>query len=490
MSQLKQSIIILTASCALTACMVGPDFHSPLPPATKTYTKTPLPKKTISVANAGKSGKAQQFTMGQKIPADWWVLYHSIPLNNLITTGLNNSPNLAAAKAALRQAQETYNAQYGNLMFPAINAQFSPQRQSFSGSTIDGSVPSSVFSLYNASVNVTYTLDVFGGSRRQIEAALALVDNEYYQLYGAYITLTSNIVTTAIAVASLQSQIASTEQLIHDNLNQLTILKKQFDLGGISQTDVLSQQTLLEQTRALLPPLEKSLAQSQHALAILVGSLPSQSHLPNINLDKLTLPTRLPVSLPSSLVRQRPDIQASEALVHQASAQVGVATANLYPQITLSGDYGWSATSPNLLFHPASNVWDFGGQLLQPVFHGGALRAQKRAAIAAFEQSYQQYRQTVLSAFKDVADVLRALETDARELNAQKRAEIASRATLQLTREQFKLGAVTFINVLNAEQQYQQTVVKRIQAQAARYSDTAALFQALGGGWWNGAVIQ
>lgn len=490
MSQLKQSIIILSISCSLTACMVGPNFHSPTPPTTKKYTKTPQPKKTTSTANAGKAGSTQQFNIGQTIPADWWTLYHSVPLNHLIKTGINNSPNLAAAKAALTQAKETYNAQYGNLMLPAVNATFNPQRQSFSGSTINNSVPSSVFSLYNASVNVTYTLDVFGGSRRQLEAALAQVDYGYYQLNGAYLTLTANIVTTAITVASLEAQIATTQQLISDNANQLTILKKQFNLGGISQTDVLSQQTLLEQTRALLPPLQKSLAQSQHALAILVGSLPSESRLPNINLNQLTLPSQLPVSLPSSLVRQRPDIQASEALLHQASAQVGVATANLYPQITLNGDYGWSATSPSLLFHPISNVWDYGGQLLQPLFRGGALRAQKRAAIAAYELSYQQYRQTVLQAFKEVADVLRALDADAKELKAQKRAEIASHATLQLTREQFKLGAVTFINVLNAEQQYQQTVINRIQAQTARYTDTAALFQALGGGWWNGAVIQ
>lgn len=487
-ARFKQSIILLLSS-TLTACMVGPDFHSPQAPATNTYTKTPLPKKTTGVASAGNAGKKQEFLMGQTIPADWWTLYHSIPLNNLITEGLKNSPNLAAAKATLQQAKENYNAQIGTLLFPAVTAQFSPQRQSFSGSTINGSVPSSVFSLYNATVNVTYTLDLFGNARRQVEAASAQVDYQYYQLNGAYLSLTSNIVTTAIAVASLESQITATQQLIKENADQLEILKKQFNLGGVSQTDVLSQQTLLEQTRALLPPLEKSLAQTQHTLAILVGALPSQSQLPNINLDKLILPSQLPVSLPSALVRQRPDIQASEALLHQASAQVGVATSNLYPQITLSGDYGWSATAPSTLFHPVSNVWDFGGQLMQPIFRGGALRAQRRAAIAAYEQSYEQYRQTVLQAFKNVADALRALETDARELKAQKRAEIASRDTLVMTREQFKLGAVTFINVLNAEQQYQQTVIKRIQAQTARYSDTAALFQALGGGWWNGAVI-
>ncbi len=489
MSLLKQLIVLVT-SCALVSCAVGPDFHSPSPPAAHSYTKKQLPKKTTSITNAGKSGKAQQFNIGQTIPADWWTLYHSVPLNQLITIGLANSPNLAAAKATLVQAKENYNTQVGNLLFPAFNLTLNPQRQSFGGSTINNAVPSSVFSLYNTTVNMTYTLDAFGGSRRQIEAALAQVDDEYYQLQGAYLTLTSNIVTTAIAVASLQAQITAMKELIQDNARQLVILKKQFELGGVAQSDVLSQQTLLEQTRALLPPLEINLAQSQHTLAILIGSSPSESQLPDIHLNALTLPGQLPVSLPSALVRQRPDIQASEALLHQASAQVGVATANLYPQITLNADYGYSATSPNQMFRASSNVWDYGAQLLQPIFHGGALRAQKRAAIAAYDIAFAQYRQTVLQAFKNVADVLRALDEDARELKAQKRAEIASRATLQLTREQFKLGAVTFINVLNAEQQYQQTVIKRIQAQTARYADTAALFQALGGGWWNQVIVR
>jgi len=488
--QLKQSIIVLLLSYLLTGCMVGPDFHSPSPPITQTYTKTPLPNKTASITTAGKAGYAQQFVTGQAIPAEWWALYHSLPLNNLITTGLANSPNLAAAKATLRQAQENLNAQIGTLLFPSISAQLNPQRQSYAGASIGGGVPSSVFNLYNASVNVAYTLDMFGNARRQVEAARAQVDYEYYELNAAYLTLTANIVTTAIAVASLQAQIATTHQLIQADTNQLAIINKQFNLGGASQENVLAQQTLLEQTRALLPPLEKNLAQSQHALAVLVGSFPSQSQLPDINLDNLTLPAMLPVSLPSALVRQRPDIQATEALLHQASAQVGVATANLYPQITLNGSYGWASNVPSTLFHPLSNTWSIGGQLLQPIFNGGALRAERRAAIAAYEQAYEQYRQTVLQAFQNVADSLRALETDARELKAQKRAEIASRATLQLTRKQFRLGAVNYINVLNAEQQYQQTVIKRIQAQTARYSDTAALFQALGGGWWNGAVTR
>jgi NodT family efflux transporter outer membrane factor (OMF) lipoprotein len=488
--QIKYSLITLIASLTVGGCAVGPDFQPPSPPTAKTYAPLSFPEKTASIATAGNAGKAQHFLPGQAIPAAWWALYHSVQLNNLIRAGLANSPNLAAAKAALRQAQENFNAQIGTLLFPSISAQFTPQRQSFASSSIGGSVPSSVFNLYNASINVTYALDIFGNVRRQIEAGRARVDYEYYELNAAYLSLTANIVTTAITVASLQAQITATQQLIQADVEQLSILKKQFNLGGASKENVLSQQTLLEQTRALLPPLEKTLAQSQHALAVLVGSTPNQSQLPNINLDKLILPTQLPLSLPSSLVRQRPDIQAAEALLHQASAQVGVATANLYPQITLNGNYGWTSNTLNTLFHPISNVWAIGGQLLQPIFNGDALRAQRRAAIAAYEQAYEQYEQTILQAFQNVADSLQALEIDARELKAQKSAEAASRATLLLTKKQFHLGATSYINVLNAEQQYQQILIKRIQAQTARYSDTAALFQALGGGWWNGAVIE
>jgi len=466
--------------------MVGPDFHSPVLPVTQTYTKTALPKKITGLSTAGNAGKTQYFIDNQDIPAEWWALYHSAALNQLITTGLANSPNFAAAKATLLQAKENLNAQTGTLLFPSINALANGQRQKFSGATIGNDVPSSIFNLYNVGINVSYTFDIFGGSRRQLEASLAQVDFRYYQLQAAYLTLTANIVTTAITVASLEAQIKAMHQLIQAEKNQLAINTQQFKLGGVSEANVFSQQTQLEQTIALLPPLEQNLSQAQNALAVLVGSLPSESQLPTINLDQLNLPTRLPVSLPSQLVRQRPDIQAAEALLHQANAQLGVATSNLFPQITLNTtNYGWSSSAPNTLFNPATLTWSIGGQILQPIFQGGALRAQKRAAMAAYEQVWAQYRQTVLQAFKNVADSLRALESDAKELKAQKRAETAAYATLRLTKAQYRLGGVDYLSVLTAEQQYQQSLVNRIQAQASRYADTAALFQALGGGWWH-----
>lgn len=482
-------IIIVCFSAALSGCMVGPNFHSPATTKTKAYTESPQPTKTISISGAGKAGISQHFLSGKDISAQWWTLFHSQELNELICKGIRHSPNLIAAKAALHEAQENLTAQIGSTLLPAVTAQIGGQRQRFSDASIGASKVSSIFNLYNASINVSYTLDVFGGLRRQIEGFQAQVDYENYLLEAAYLTLTSNIVTTAITVASLQAQIHTTQELIHSQQAQLDILKKQYNLGGVSDADVLSQQAQLAQTQATLPPLKQSLAQNYHALAVLVGELPSEGPLPKFNLNKLTLPSELPISVPSELARQRPDIQASEALLHVASANVGVAVANMYPQISITGAIGYEGTVLSHLFKPHNSVWNYGGSILEPIFNGGALLAKKRAAVDAYDQACAQYRQTVLQGFQNVADALRALEHDAQTLKAQKQSEIAAKNSLDITIKQFRLGGVSYLSLLNAERQYQTATISRIQAQAARYSDTAALFQALGGGWWNRAEM-
>lgn len=484
-----QLTLTLIAPFFLMSCMVGPNFHRPCAPAIGSYTETPLPPKTASTPKTGYAGQAQQFVCGLDIPGNWWYLFRSPEINCLVQTGLQNSPTLVAAKAALCQAQETLNAQIGNSLYPAISTTVGGQREKFAGATFGDSVPSSIFNLYNTSVAVTYTLDMFGGARRQIEALAAQVNYQQYQLLAAYLTLTSNIVTTSITIAALEQQITVTHELITLQEDQLNVLKKQFQLGAVASSNVLTQLTLVDQTKATLPPLEKSLSTSLHALSVLVGQYPCQP-LPKINLDALILPTQIPVSLSACLVRQRPDVMASEALLHAASAQIGVATANLFPQITLSGNYGWASSVPALLFHPITNIWTFGGQLVQPIFNGGALLAQKRGAVDAYNQAGAQYQQAVLQAFQNVADALRALETDARAFRELSGAELAARNNLTVTQTQYRLGGVSYINLLTAQQQYQQTLIKRIQAQAARYSDTAALFQALGGGWWGTTCVQ
>ena len=476
-------LILIILPVFLNSCMVGPNFHSPRSPRVKQYTEIPLPAKTAKTRGSG--GKAQKFLTGKDIPLMWWELFHSPAINKLICAGLDNNPNLAAATASLRQAQENLRVEIGNSMWPAFDASGYAQRQRYSELQIGLPTQfSPTFNLFYASVNVAYTLDIFGGARRQIESLRAQVDYQQFEVIAAYLTLTSNIVTTSINVASYQAQIEATYELIKAQQGLLDILTKQYHLGGVSNANVLTQQTLLEQTKATLPPLQKNLAQARHALSALVGAFP-EGPLPTINLDNLKLPENIPLSLPSRLVRQRPDIRASEALLHYACAQIGVATANLFPKLTINGSYGWINTALAGLFESRNVVWSIMGQVAQPLFHGGALLAQRRAAIAAFQQAEAQYRQTVIQAFQNVADVLRALETDARTLKAQTLAEDSARRSLKLTQDQYRMGGVSYINLLNAQQQYQQTRINRIQAQAVRYSDTAALFQALGGGWWH-----
>ena len=485
---IAKNTFVLAGCGFLTACpMVGPDFQKPAPPATNTYVQLPLPNQTASTTGLGSAGNAQHFNPGQDIPAQWWSLYRSPQLNKLICQAFANNPSVAAAKATLKQAQESLMAQVGSSLYPSIATTLSGQREQISGAQ-SGQSGSSLFNLYNATVSVSYTFDVFGGLHRQIEALAAQVDYQRFELEAAYLSLSSNIVTTVISIASLEAQIQATQGLIGEEEAQLLIINKQLTLGGVSQTNVLAQQTQVAQTRALLPPLEQSLAMARHSLAVLVGQLPSEMKTPSFNLNGFVLPTQLPLSVPSNLVQQRPDIQASEALLKAASAQVGVATANLFPQITLTGvSAGWTGLQLSNLFSKNNQVWGIGGQLLQPIFEGGSLQATRRADIQAYEAAAAQYRLTVLQAFQNVADSLRALENDAKNLQAQRSAEQAAFNTLTITQKQLGLGGVSYLNLLTAEQQYQQAKINRIQAEAARFADTAALFQALGGGWWNRA---
>ena len=394
-----------------------------------------------------------------------------------------DSPNLAAAEATLREARENLAAQRGALLFPQATLDAGATREKISGAQIG--VPNagtSIFNLYNTSVNVSYMLDLFGGNRRELEALQSLVDYQSFQLEGAYLALTSNIVTTAVNEATSRAEIAATHDVIAAEEKQLELVERQYQLGGVSRLGVLLLRTQLNQTRATLPPLERNLAQARHQLAVLCGRLPSEAALPEFDLEHLTLPQELPLSLPSLLARQRPDIRASEALLHQASAQVGVATANLYPKVNLSGSIGFEVVQWSAF--PGPSLWNLGAALTQPLFNGGQLEANRRAAVAAYDQAQAQYRQTVLVAFQNVADALRALETDARALSAQSDAEQSARENLVLTERQYQLGGSSSLALLIAQQQYQLARLALAAVQGTRYADTAALFQALGGGWW------
>jgi NodT family efflux transporter outer membrane factor (OMF) lipoprotein len=438
-----------------------------------------MPAQTVGTP--GTAGAAQRFANGEDIPAQWWRLFRSAPLDELIRTALTNSPTLVSAEAVLRQAQENYNAEYGSRALPAVNGQFNVTRER---SVQFGPVPS-IFTLYNANVAVSYTVDAFGAVRRDLESFGAVIDYQRFQLEAAYLALTANLVTTVIQEASLRAQINALKEVITAQEKSLELTRKQAALGAIARLPVLTLGAQVAQTRAQLPPLEKALALTRHQMAVYAGWLPSQARLPEFELESLQLPQDLPVTLPSALVRQRPDIRASEALLHQASAQIGVATANLYPQITLSGSAGPAATRFADLFSSQGFLWSIGAGLVQPIFNGGALQARKRGAEAAYEAAAAQYQSTVLGAFQNVANALRALETDADTLRAQAETVDLSRQSLDLVTRQFQIGATSYLNLLDAQRTYQQSRVALAQAQAARYADTAALFQALGGGWWN-----
>jgi NodT family efflux transporter outer membrane factor (OMF) lipoprotein len=480
---------VLLVGAFLSACAVGPDFHRPAPPATATFTAPDFPAQTP--ASPGKDGVSQRFVKGRDIPGQWWKLFQSEQLDRLINLAFANSPTVAAAQAALREAQENRRVQLSAL-FPKVDAGFTAQRDKISGAAFgqpNGNFKP--FTLYNASVNVSYSIDLFGGVRRGLEALQAQVDYQRFQNEGTYLTLSSNIVTTAVQEASLRAQIRATEQIVQLQQQQLALYQVRYNWGAASEVEVAAQRSQLAQFLATLPPLEKQLAQTRHLLAVLVGKFPSEATtLPEFELEWLHLPEELPLSLPSVLVRQRPDILAAEGLLHVASAEVGIATSNLYPQINLTGSYGSEAVSLGSLFGPGTTVWNIAGGLTQPIFHGGELTAKRRAAIAAYDQAAANYRETVLQAFQDVADVLQALDRDAATLKAQSEAVLSAQRTLQLTQEQLKFGAISYLSMLDAERQYQQALLSAIQAQAVRYADTAALFHALGGGWWNREAAQ
>ena len=482
-STLAATAVVLSI---LAGCAVGPDFKTPAPPtladAGRPYTEAPVPAQTASAPGTG--GAQQRFADGQDIPAAWWQMFHSDPLDQLIRSAMAQSPTLASAQAALRQAQENYNADAGRKLLPSVTGSLGAQRERESEVAI-GIPGGATFNLFNASVNVSYTIDAFGATRRELEGLQAVVDYQRYQVEAAYLSLTANVVTTAIQEASLRAQLKATDDVVAAETKGLSVVETQARLGAVARSNVLSQRAQVAQTRATIPALQKSLAQTRHQLAVYAGRLPSDTGLPEFTLESLQLPTDLPVSLPSSMLRQRPDVRASEALLHEAAAQVGVSTANLYPQITLSGSLGSQALKAGDIFANGTGFWSLGSSLLQPIFNGGSLQATRRASVAAFDQARAQYRATVLNAFLNVANTLRALDSDAEALRTQAEAESLAREQLDLVNRQNQLGAVSYLTLLDSQRTYQQTRIALVQAQATRFADTAALFQALGGGWWN-----
>jgi NodT family efflux transporter outer membrane factor (OMF) lipoprotein len=469
--KLLASIVLL----ALCGCAVGPDFQEPAPPAASTYTREP-PQET-----AAAGGAAQTFANAERAPDAWWTEFHNDALNRLVDQALHDSPTLAQARSRLVEASEMYTAQTGGTRYPQVNVSASGTRQQIDLAAfgIPNAPSTGPFSLFDASLNVSYVLDIFGSNRRALEATMAQVDYEAFELEAARLALAGNVVATAIRRASLLRQVELTRQIEAGQARQLAILDQRLAAGGVAEIDVRGMRTLLEQTRATLPPLTTQLAQSEHLLAVLLGIEPGSADLGDIVLDSLQLPGVVPLTLPSTLARQRPDIRAAEAVLHQASAEVGVATANLYPQFVISAGLG-SERARIADVVDGTNVWNVGLNLTQPIFHGGELRAKKRAAEAAYTAAFAGYRQVVLQALQQVADVLVALENDAGELDARGQAAREAQATLATSRVRLTAGGLSQFALLDSERQALQTSLDRARAQGDRLADTAALFQSLG----------
>lgn len=466
-----------------TGCAVGPNFQRPAAPPQNAFAVGPLqnPVATTNVA----AGAAQQFVEGMDIPGQWWELFHSKELNRLIERSLTNNPDLQAAQQALAVAEENLRAQRG-VFYPQVSATFDASRQRQSD-LISPTPNANIFqyNLFTPQVAVSYSPDVFGLNRRTVEASKAQAESARFQSLATYLTLTANVVVAAIQEASLRAQIETTRQLIGASSNMIEIVRYQYSKGYSSGLDVAAQASQLAQMNAALPPLLKQLAQQDDLLAVLAGDFPGEARIEGFDLGKLALPEDLPVSLPSKLIEQRPDIRQAEENLHAASAQIGVAIANRLPNITLTANAGSTALSIDKLFTSGTGFWGIGGTLAQPLFEGGTLLHQERAAKAAFLQAAQQYRSTVLTACQNVADTLNALEQDAAALKTSAQAAAAAKTTFELSQQQFRVGYGGYLALLSAQQTYQQAQLNLVQAQANRFADTAALFQALGGGWWN-----
>jgi len=468
-----------------SACAVGPDFERPAAPDVTGYTSAPLAQHTASSDIQG--GETQRFVQGLDIPAQWWTLFHSAALNTLIEEALKNSPTLPAAEAALRQAWENVYAAQG-AFFPTVTASFSPSRAKTATGAVSAasSTGAPFFSLYTGQLSVSYMPDVFGGTRRQVESLAATAEFQRYQLEAAYLTLTSNVVAAAVQEGSLRGQIAATEEIIKIQTQSLGILRKQFELGQVAGADVAAVEATLAQAEATLPPLQQKLLVQRDLLTALIGRFPSQEPSEKFELASLQLPQELPISLPSKLVEQRPDIRSAEAQLHAASAAIGVAVAAMLPQITLTPSVGTASnTISPFIVPPGTTFWTLVGTATQTVFDAGTLLHKKRAADAAFDEAAAMYRSAVIAAFQNVADTLHALQSDAETLKAAYAAERAAFKSLEIARRQLQLGAIGYLGLLTAENTYNTALLALVQAQAARYADTAALFQSLGGGWWN-----
>jgi NodT family efflux transporter outer membrane factor (OMF) lipoprotein len=501
----RPTALLFAAAAFAASCAVGPNFHKPEAPAGAAYAPTPLPEMSSSAEIHG--GEVQHYIAGRDIPFEWWEMFQSPALNSLVDRAFKANPTITAAQAALAQAQEMVSAQRG-FYFPSIGATYQAERHKIAGNLTNDQAPGVqgngdnlsaplqtpgvppytaplYYNFQTAELTVGFVPDVFGGNRRQVESLAAQADAQRFALEATYITLASNVAAAAIQEASLRAQIRATREIIAADEKSLQILRDQFRLGQAMRMDVAAQETALAQAKATLPPLQLEFEEGRDLIRALVGNLPNDDVPETFELDALQLPPEMPLSLPAKIIQQRPDVRAAEAQLHAANAQVGVAVAAMLPQFPITGSYGGNADQFNWMFRSGGPFWNLVGDATQPIFQGGTLLHRKRAAQQALKQAAAQYQTTVIAAYQNVADTLHASLSDADALAAQVDAEKAAKVTYDLTRRQMEIGYVNYLTLLSAETAYQQALLNRVQAQATRYGDSVALFQALGGGWWN-----
>lgn len=460
----------------LAGCAVGPDFKRPDPPQADRYTAQTL---KLEAKNAGDES-AQQATLGEQLGQAWWRLFQSDALDGVVKRALAQNRTLVAAGYTLAQAQELAAARAGTL-YPQVGMTAGVGREKYGAQFLGTSPKPPAFTYFTVGPTISYSLDYTGGGARSIEQQYALANYQQQQLDAAYLAVTGNAVMLSLRIASLRAQIATVQTLLDQDRENQKLVHEAFDAGSVSRLDIVSADSQLASDTALLPPLRQELSLAQHALAIVLGQAPADEALPEFDLAQLTLPRHLPVSLPSELAHRRPDILAAEAELHAATAAVGVATANLYPQINLSASFAQQSTETGQLFARDSSAWSLIGGLVTPIFDGGTLHAERRAAVDAMQASAAKYQQTVLTAFGQVADSLQALDHDTEALDAQTNAQQAARDNLDLTRKSYREGNIGVLQVLDAERRYQQASLAYVRVRAQRYMDTAQLFLALGG---------
>lgn len=472
----------LLAAAGLSACAVGPNFKPPAPPAPIAYR---VPEESFefaepSAAESTSSASRQQLILGAHPAAEWWTTFGSSDLDAAVSEAVARNQTLAAAKASVAEARELVKAQAGSL-YPQVSFNGGAGRQRYGKQFLGSSafvVPP--FSYIGAGATVQYQVDYTGGIARSVEQREAVARFQQSEADATYLSLTGSVVTEAMQIAAARAEILAVAELLAEDRTNLDLVRTAFANGSVPRMDVLTAESQLAADEALLPPLRQRLGVARHALAVLSGHAPGEWKSPDFAFGELKMPRQLPLSLPSELAHRRPDVLAAEAQLHAATAAVGIATANLYPQIALTAAGGWQSLPGQALFTRSNAAWSLISGITAPLFNGGALRAERRAAVDELRASAARYQEVVLESFGQVADVLDALTHDAELFTAQSNALQTATSNVELARESYNAGNTDILHLIDAQRQRLDAQLGLLRAEAQQYVDNAQLFLALG----------